>query len=183
MRYLGLDQSLTGTGLCLLEADGTVVVLETINPGKRRGAERLAFIRDTVSSYLQQERLVAAAFEGYSYGSTGKVFELGEIGGVLQVLLYDRSIPFSVVPPASLKKYATGNAHALKDVVIRAAQTTGARPTDDNQADAFFLASIAKDLDSNTYPAGRARIEVIHQMRNPKVKTTRRIRRLVKHAI
>lgn len=182
MRYLGVDQSLSGTGLCLLGSQGEVLALQTVDPGKRRDAERLAFIRDAVRELFPDVSRVA--FEGYSYGSFGNAhFQLGEIGGVLQVAAWDAGISYETVPPALLKKYANGNPHATKEAVIEAAQRLGITPEDDNQADAFFLASIAKDLDAKEMPRTRARIEVIHRIRNPKVKTTRRVRTFVKHAI
>lgn len=179
MRYLGVDQSLSGTGLCLLGSQGEVLALQTVNPGKRYDAERLVFIRDAMCELLTDATRVA--FEGYAYNAMSKHFMLGEVGGVLHVAAWEAKVPYDIVPPALLKKYATGNPYASKEAVIAAVR--GATPADDNQADAFFLASIAKDLDAKEMPRTRARIEVIHRIRNPKVKTTRRVRTLVKHAI
>lgn len=184
MSYLGIDQSLSGTGLCLLSGSGSVLHVETVDPGKRRDAERLAFIRDRVLAVLaMHDPVVRAAFEGYSYDSVNKPFLLGELGGALRVALWEKGVPYEVVPPALVKKFATGNAHATKEMVLRAAQAEGFETADDNQSDAFFLASIVFALDDERMPKKRARIEVIHRIKNPKVKTSRRVRTLVKHAI
>ncbi len=186
--YLGIDQSLNGTGLCLLTEYGTVERFETVDPAGRRDAERLAFIKERVVRFLAQG-VVRVTFEGYSYDSVSKHFMLGEVGGVLHLTVFEHGVPYVVVPPALVKKYATGNAHAFEagnsfaHDVIAAAKDAGVRPADDNQADAYFLARIAKDLDPDVKIIGRSKMEVIHSIKNPKVKTTRRVRRLVKHSI
>jgi crossover junction endodeoxyribonuclease RuvC len=47
--------------------------------------------------------------EGYSFGSQGRaVFDIAEPGAGVRFLLYRLGIPFADVPPATLKKFATG---------------------------------------------------------------------------
>lgn len=181
MKYLGIDQSLNGTGLCVLEEDGAVSRLITVNPGKLRDAARLDFVVEVMRPYLSS--VAYAAFEGYSYGSVSQHFSLGEMGGVLRLAVWKAEIPYVEVAPASLKKFATGVAHAPKDMMIAAAKKAGAKPEDDNQADAYFLACVARNMLQLRMPLMRASIEVLHQLKNPKVKTTNRVRKLVKHAI
>jgi hypothetical protein len=55
--------------------------------------------------------------EDYSYGSTGKVFEIGENFGLLKYKLKCSKIPFKTVPPTVLKKYATGKGNANKELM------------------------------------------------------------------
>ena len=55
--------------------------------------------------------------EGYSYGSKGKVFEIGENAGLLKHYLYKYGHPFAIVEPKTIKKYATGNGNADKDMM------------------------------------------------------------------
>lgn len=183
MYFLGIDQSLNGTGLCRLLEGGGVDHLETVCPGKLRGVERLAHIKSKTATLLYPS-VKFAAIEHYSYNSVGRVFELGEVGGVLRLLVYEYGVPFVVVPPTSLKKFATGNAAADKAAMVAAAKKEGANVADDNQADAFFLAMIAKFFHTGAVATTRARLEVLQTLKSPKTKKpSHRARQLVKNAI
>lgn len=186
MAFLGVDQSLNGTGLCVVDAAGCVLRIETIDVGLRRGAERLAFIEARTESLLDG-KIQFVCVEGYSYNSTGTVFELGEVGGVLKLLFFKKGLAFTTVTPAALKKFAVGDHQASKEALIIAARSTeegGVDARDDNQADAYFLASVARMLHVNPpRDTPRHRLEVLHQLRNPERKTVRRVRRLVKNAL
>lgn len=182
MLFLGIDQSLTGTGLCLLSPQGNVVTSATITTAGRRDGDRLAFIKRGVASLLAG--VTGAAVEGYSYNSTGHVFELGEIGGVVKVLLVEHAIPYISVPPVLVKKFATGNSHADKRAMMSAAAARrGAAFADDDQADAFFLAHIALAYAQNTAET-RRELDVLATLRRPpQRKTKRRVRRLIPNAV
>ena len=124
-----------------------------------------------------------AALEGYSYDSVGRVFELGEIGGVIKVLLHESNIDYVVVPPSSLKKFATGVSSASKEDMVDACMRHGVTCADDNQADAFFLARVARAFSQDVVDR-RCEMDVIHALKNPTPKKTRRrVRRLVKAAL
>lgn len=185
MAYLGIDQSLTATGLSLVSDNGYILHLETVDPGKLRGAARLSFIKEQLLRFmgLAKDKITGAAYEGYAYDAVGRVFQLGEVGGVVQLTLHEQSIKAVSVAPVALKKFATGSPKADKDAMIAAAGRGGTYARDDNQADAFFLARIAYLLGSGRPGKTRAEIEVLHAIKNPKVKIARRVRKLVKHAV
>ena len=52
MAFLGIDQSLNATGLCLIGEGGDVRTVTTADPGDRRDGERLAHIRSVVDGML-----------------------------------------------------------------------------------------------------------------------------------
>ena len=54
------------------------------------------------------------AIEGYSYGSKGKVFHIAENTGVLKYKIHLTGVPLEVVPPTTIKKFATGKGNADK---------------------------------------------------------------------
>ena len=54
------------------------------------------------------------AIEGYSMGSKGKVFHIAENTGVLKYKIYNSGIPLEVIPPTTVKKFATGKGNADK---------------------------------------------------------------------
>jgi hypothetical protein len=53
--------------------------------------------------------------EGYSYGSKGLVFHIGENTGVLKNKLWNASVPFDTFAPAEIKRWATGMGNAKKE--------------------------------------------------------------------
>lgn len=132
---IGLDLSLTGTGVATSE--GTT----TIKP-KYKGVERLIEIRTALELLIPFKSIVI--IEGYSFGSKGRaVFNIGELGGVIRTWLCERSSPFAEVPPSNLKLYALGKGggpgtdkHAMR---MEAFKRGGIEFEDDNQCDAWWL--------------------------------------------
>lgn len=163
MSYLGIDQSLTSSGLVVLPTQGNRPdYMTTIATGKLRGTERLAHIRDELmfvaKKYMPIEQ---AALEGYSLESVNRSFDLGELGGIIRLFLYDWKIPLVVVPPTSLKKYVTGNGSADKAKVRMFVLSKWGQDIDqDDMCDAYGLAQVAR-----SYPekltTNRAELEVL----------------------
>lgn len=129
--YLGLDLSLTCSGIAMLtrDSDGTDLGLRWADikpPNGIRGAGRLYALaqqfEDTLcrledgacNQYGQHPDQVVACVEGYSYASTGTLAQLGEWGGIVRLALYRHGISFCVVPPSTLKKATTGRGDAKK---------------------------------------------------------------------
>lgn len=182
MPFLGIDQSLNATGLCRLADHGATTALVTVDPKKARDGERLLLVKRAIAA-LATDGIKFAALEGYSYESVGRVFELGEIGGVVKVLLLESGIPYVVVPPVLIKKFATGITTASKEDMVANCQGRGVPCTDDNQADAYFLARIARAYVTDTFER-RCEMDVIHSLKNPAPKKrARRVRRLASAAI
>lgn len=66
-------------------------------------------------SRIERRFVVEGAIEGYAYGATGKVFQIGENAGCLKTLLYTRLLlAFDSVAPTIIKRYATGSGRADK---------------------------------------------------------------------
>ncbi len=186
--YLGIDASLEGTGLCLVSSAGLVLRSATVLPRGLRDMARLAMIKAATLAFVDGGDVAFVAIEGYAYGAVNQAFSLGEIGGVLRLLVHEEYDLSRVdVPPASLKKWATGSSAADKDAMVAAAVAEGARPGDHNQADAYFLAKIALALsvdDPVARPRERSKLEVIRSLVSPSPKKMRpRPRRLVKNPV
>jgi len=144
--FIGIDQSLRSPGFAVIGADGPQsLFLEAAKTGSRRGAERLAFIRNTLAHLLERYRPLYAALEGYSIESQNRPFDLGEVGGAVRLCLYDHGVPFVVVPPTSLKKFVTGNGQAKKDKVQEVIkQIWGLEIPQDDESDAYGLSHVAR---------------------------------------
>lgn len=135
---LGIDPSHTHTGIFSTFHERGM----TLEPGERRGPERLDFIERLVRERIERERPQLLVIEGYDYKSQ-RAHMAGEVGGVLRLLFYRMGYGerYCVVPPNSLKLFATGNGNADKKLMMRAAEKRfGRKFPDDHQADAFWLA-------------------------------------------
>jgi crossover junction endodeoxyribonuclease RuvC len=115
LRICGLDLSLTSTGFA--RVCGTDVLIERLQPGKRKGHERLEYLRTAVGDRCHDADLVV--IEGPSYGSTGgREHERGGLWWLIAHTLWREAVPYAVCPPAVLKRYACGRGNADKDQVL-----------------------------------------------------------------
>lgn len=167
-RVVGIDQALRNVGVCL-NYGGELTTLLFKEPDSR-GAERLSSLRRRIMPHVTAHTPDLVAIEGYSHGSTGRKFDLGEIGGVLKVELYDLNIPTIVVPPKVLKKFVTGSGDASKQKMIRyVVQVYRYLTANDNIADAIGLAKFAE-----VYLTGkstrRCELDVVKRFKESEVK-------------
>lgn len=151
-RVLGLDLSLTGTGIARIGGEG-VEVLTTVRPGKRVGHERIDYIMTAVYEAQRQQRLDLVVIEGPSYGSQGGQRGHHERAGLWWLVtqgMWAVGRSYAVVAPTARAKYATGDGRAGKAAVLAAMReryghliTAGIR--NDNEADALALAAMGVD--------------------------------------
>lgn len=150
-RVLGLDLSLTGTGICRLGANGAEL-LHTMRPGKRVGHERIQFILDGIHDAQRGADLDLVVIEGPSYGSQGGQRGHHERAGLWWLVahsLHAQGRPYAVVAPAARAKFGAGDGRAGKQVVVAAVRERYAEVVDrvrnDNEADALLLAHMGVD--------------------------------------
>lgn len=136
---VGLDLSLTATGIAFI--DGTTA---TVKDSKITGAKRLVDLYHQVSSACLKADLVVIEdlpTHAKSAGLTGKAH------GVVEMALTQAGVPFIKIPPANLKKAATGigncDKDAMRDWVPRDVRGGLA---DDNQVDAYWLRQCGLEL-------------------------------------
>lgn len=133
LKVIGLDLSLTASGVCL--ADGTT---HTIKTNAKDGDRRLLHIGHTIANALAPGADLAVVedlpIHAKSAGITGMVH------GVARAALLEAGVPYVLVSPATLKKYATGRGNGDKTpMAIAALKRAGREFPDDNQVDAFWL--------------------------------------------
>jgi len=170
---IGVDPSLRRTGLAAVEPRGDAAprilelrVLRGELPrraGLARRTARLSELRGGLRAFLDAWPPSLAAVEGYAFHPTAsRGHAIAEWGGVLRLELADRGIPFFLVPPPSLRLYASGvggGRRAPKDLVGHANSLLGAEipGREDDLADALFLAAIAAGWDDGAaHRAGSA---------------------------
>lgn len=140
LKIVGVDASLTSTGVAVAVNGGYWT--DTIQ-SKKRGAERLIEIRKRIRDVVKKADLVA--LEGYAFARPNQAHQIGELGGVLRVLLAEMSVPWVEVAPAAVKKFATGKGNAKKEqVAVGVYKKWGKEFGTNDEADAFVLAKIAQ---------------------------------------
>jgi Holliday junction resolvasome RuvABC endonuclease subunit len=142
MHALAFDLSLTRTGWAGPTLDRCGVLVPP--RGQDRGEARLCWIRDAVLELSCDADVVVLEGYGFAAGRGPAPHQMGELGGVVRVALFEAQTPVVVVPPATLKKLATGKGNAPKEAVLVAAvRRLGYGGSDHNEADALWLLAAA----------------------------------------
>lgn len=108
---MGLDPSLSSTGYAYRENGKLVTSIVVID--KLVGPWRLHYARKRLIELLDKVQPDIVVYEDYAMGKGGKgnagrVFSIGELGGVLKEAIWFRGIDIHLVSPGTLKKFATG---------------------------------------------------------------------------
>ena len=164
---LGIDPSLTGTGLALVDTEDSLVgwTFTLVTKGKADATieQRLARITTLAYRSIGDYALgVTDGGRGHSERADLVVIEAPSLGQVRQGGTLDRhglwwltlrrlsdlGIPVVEIPPAVLKVYATGKGNAGKDEVLLAVarRYPHVDVTNNNEADALVLAAIGHHL-------------------------------------
>ena len=139
-RVLGIDPSLSGTGLCL--PDGH---LQVAGGAAALGDLRLGFIYEAVDAACFVGKPELAVIEdlpkhAQAAGLTGMV------QGVIRLALMQHGVPYVKVVPSTLKKYATGDGRADKsDLRMALYKRAGLDERNDNLVDAWWLRAMGLD--------------------------------------
>lgn len=150
MNVVGLDLSLRATGVASVSGSLSAILPRT------DGDARLVEIRDMVDRSLPDRSIVV--IEDLPHGARNPAAgPLGMVHGVVRGLLMDRGLSYVLVPPASVKMYATGKGNASKaDMRMAWYQRTGEDVSDDNMVDAAWLRQIGLAI------TGGTRVKVPH---------------------
>jgi Holliday junction resolvasome RuvABC endonuclease subunit len=117
VNVLGLDLSLTQTGYCMVEdvqpaMKGLLTGVTwhgAIGFPDLRGGERLArFYAWLDLDVARLHRPDRVAIEGYSFGSPFHATDIGELGGVVKLVLWRHEIPLTIVPPSTWRAALVG---------------------------------------------------------------------------
>lgn len=171
MIVLGIDPSLTSCGIGCIDDTLTILNSSVIKPGKRRGAERLDYIIDRIQTIGNTTKPDLVVLEGYSYNSVGRSYDLGELGGVIRLYLYQNNLDTIIVPPLQLKKFwlNTGylSRNELKKEIVEKINKTFNTFFSEKKADiaeALGLAYIGLALYDKVPLHTRKQREVIHSL-------------------
>lgn len=177
--YIGIDPSLTHTGLIALDERGKQVFGKAIVTKPAAGWKAQVFRQEhvvrTVYSYLLQitdPANMILFIENYAPGRyINTIIPQCELGGLLRAMIaHLPNLPADqvvFVPPATLKKFATGKGNSGK-VGVATAITTRFHVdfgNDDNMYDAYTLARLAMAWDGHCDKLTQVQIEVAAKLR------------------
>ena len=145
MKIMGLDLSLLHTGVIVLDGK-EIAYHSTISP-KSKNSERLVNIEDDLNSYINCG-IGLVVIEGYAFSPDfGRMFSLGEIGGVVKRNLFLKNIRLISVAPNTLKKYVLGTGSAPKNKMILGVYKKWNIELDtDHEVDAYALARLGQEF-------------------------------------
>jgi crossover junction endodeoxyribonuclease RuvC len=141
LRILSIDPSLASLGYAYTLDGGETSFTGTIKANKLKGVARLLHVHARITEVISHVIPALVAYEGYSLGKIRPyALDRAELGGLIKKELYDRKIPILLVPPTSLKLYATGKGNADKlEVMAQMGASRGLAFTSDDEADAYGL--------------------------------------------
>lgn len=156
-RILGVDPSLTGTGLALLDTDDHLVIpVETITTKGAKDAtlddrrHRLLDITERIVYAAVMHKSDLAVIEAPSLGQArqGGVLDRHGLWWLVITRLAEARVPVTPVAPTVRAKYATGRGNAGKDEVLLAVakRYPHVDVQNNNEADALVLAAIGARL-------------------------------------
>lgn len=152
MRVMGLDLSLTSCGVA------TANVVTHLCPPAVKGRrtrtpdddlQRLVWLKSSLARLFETERPQLVVIEDFAGGHTPQsrtAFQLGELAGVVKVMLHAGHVPIVLAPSAARCRYATGKGSAKKEEVLVAARDRlGYDGTQLDEADALVLRALGCD--------------------------------------
>ena len=139
----GIDYSTTSPCICIFKKDGTInpidcnfsffaldkwrprwATLQNVNcyklPKDLKLIDKYIFLADWTVEALRWHngRVEKVILEDYSYGSTGRVFNIAENVGILKLKLKQNGFRYETVPPTVIKKFATGKGNSNKEAML-----------------------------------------------------------------
>ncbi|AKF14270.1 RuvC-like Holliday junction resolvase [Mycobacterium phage Vincenzo] len=189
MRVLGIDTSLTGTGLARIDlaswppsnpprqpdepvaftADTAIVSAPkpTKDKSKRAMARRVNDLIDQIEGcFRDDEKPDAVGMEGLAYGAKGSgVWVLPWVFGRVVELCEKYDVPLTIVATSQRAKFATGNGNASKDAVLLATSRLFNGVVDiidNNDADALIVgAAVCQRMGLPILPVTKYRNDVV----------------------
>lgn len=123
-RTIGIDQSYTSTGYCVVDESGAVVDFGTFKSAKANDVyDRATQVATFVSDKVREHNAVAINLEGLAFGIRGDATR--DLAGLLFTIITtlrrnNGAVPHGIIAPTSLKKFATGTGKSDKAAMIAA---------------------------------------------------------------
>ncbi len=181
---MGIDASLTSTGLIVLNKYGAVEHVQgvTTDPTDKdvfNRVQRVKLITGKVLEVVKRFRPKAICIENYSYGSTN-VAPIIEMGFLIRYVITELEIPLFEVAPATLKKWASGSGKNAKTgegksdsktrVIVSLVRRYDLSFENNDNYDAYALARMAYQIAGFETSEMAYQREAVQTVLNPKKK-------------
>jgi Holliday junction resolvasome RuvABC endonuclease subunit len=184
MRVLGIDSSLTATGLARIDIgdyddnlqvwshDVSTVTVGAPKPtkdkSKRALARRVNALIEQIEWCFKDDDPDAVALEGLAYGARGEAaWILPWVFGRIIELCETYDVPLQIVATSARAKFAAGKGNADKDHVLAAAIKLfpGAEIASNNEADAAIVGAVlCQKLEKPITDVTQYRIDVVNAL-------------------
>lgn len=139
-RVVGLDLSITATGVAYGDGYGTTRLVKPAEIGDARLVALATVVREVGAG------AALVVIEDVPPVRANAIKVLGMVHGAVRLELHRMRVRYAVVPPATLKKYATGRGGATKaDMAVASFKRAQVEFVDDNQCDAWWLRAMGLD--------------------------------------
>ncbi len=176
---VGIDQSLTGFAVSVINLDNPTDHLTLVYKSPYNGVQRLSdiqqFLHSEITSLMDDGCKIAdIAMEGTVLASHAALV-LGELSATVKLELFFSFAGHAkhlrtplLVPPMTLKKYATGKGTSKKqEMLMQIYKRWHVEFNDDNAADAYALARLAGGIAIDAIEKA-----VVEQIKDPKFRDT-----------
>jgi len=148
-KFVGLDLSYTGTGLIVLDSQPEILEQKLVKTNKEFSTEeRILQIEKEISFIPNIIGLHSVFVEGPAYSSQGnQMLQMGALNFYVRIFLLKHKIPYTIIAPPTLKKFACGTGRAQKDfILLNVYKKWDVSFEDNNLADAYVLARMALEV-------------------------------------
>ncbi len=161
--YVGMDMSLTSTGLAVLR--GGALTTHHLQAADLRGPERLEWYRHQLREFLYPLEGCTVCLEDYAFNKGNRAHQIGELGGLVRTMLWGESGTSYLVAPATLKKFVTGSGKGGKTgIPLHLFKRWGLTVDQEDEADATGLALMALYSNLNKLDHTKAQAEAVAKM-------------------
>ena len=144
---MGLDLSLTGTGIVVIDQDGRVKLHSEVGfsltrqSSQAKRIERLLHISREILRVANDLKVTDVGIENYAFRAKGAQNDLGELHGTVKTQLYLRGIVAEYLAPTEARKLVFNTGKRVdKKQVIGLLEEMGFTYTSHNIADAHVIA-------------------------------------------
>lgn len=150
---LGVDLSLTNTGLVVLNSTG--IIKQKLIKSKPLGEKptdeliRIKKIIEDIEEFVSEYYPSVVCIEGLAFmaKNTTALVQLSALNYMTRSMLNEYNIPFVIVAPTTLKKFVTGKGNSDKEVLMMMVyRDYNEQLLDNNIVDAFALSLIGMSL-------------------------------------
>lgn len=176
MLHVGIDPSIQGTGIVILENDNPqpIIAEKCLVDDAKRGLSSCMRIAQALKQTIYQQRLprglgtpVRVAVEHYSYGSQFNVVDLVQLGTAIRIMLVRAEYAYLDPSPGQVKKFAgMPKARWKKKPKAEVLALWGYKAKNGDVADAYVLAQIARAASCNVPGLTDAQREVLMSCRH-----------------